>query len=449
MDPLKDNSPDTSPNSRAIRPGSSPTLAATKAQHDKIRLVSLELQKTFDKLSPVVYPLLDPDDSEPDEPDPALALEVASLGIELAKKKQELLELEREILIQERDAGIIRSRVAEKRLRDVSLRHISAGDDLWQHQRKKARFDDSSILSSIDLRHGSATACLLALYKKSDGLQKPPKRPSSFRSDALTYYDGKKTPDKCSDVWCHVTGKWWEPNDVIAAHVVPFFLDGDAIGEILFGDRAPSLRRAGNALLLSTKVKKWFDTYKILIVPVNASELPITRWRVDVITSDIRGSSVFGPVGQIPLGQDLDGQELTFRNDKRPVSRFMYFHFLMALIRIKDARRQGWEDTWSRYYTEPPFPTPTKYIRNSMLLALVSHFGPTNAPVVDSWMKGHGHDMTLKLTDDEATEAARRVHLAVEEAYFRAERYSKNQNNDGEGDEEEDDEGEEEEEEDE
>lgn len=84
---------------------------------------------------------------------------------------------------------------------------------------------------------------------------------------------------------------------------------------------------------------------------------------------DIRGPEQRGHVGERPP----------------PTScvdlRFMYFHFLMAMIRIKDLRHRGWKDTWAKYYSQPPFPTPTKYIRESMLLALVEHFGTTDRPV--------------------------------------------------------------------
>jgi hypothetical protein len=42
--------------------------------------------------------------------------------------------------------------------------------------------------------------------------------------------------------------------------------------------------------------------------------------------------------------------------------------------------------------------------------------------VVESWIADHGFDSPLKLTDEEATEAARRVHVAVEAAIYRAEK---------------------------
>lgn len=130
----------------------------------------------------------------------------------------------------------------------------------------------------------------------------------------------------------------------------------------------------------------------------------------------------------------MDRKELQFRNNKRPVSRFIYFHFIMALVRIKDISRRGWQDVWARYYQQRSFPTPGNYIRRSMLLALATHFGTAEMNVVDSWIADHGFDSPLILTDDESTEAARRVHLAVDEAIAHAERGRK----DGSDDEDED-----------
>ncbi|KAM7211455.1 hypothetical protein V8F06_013159 [Rhypophila decipiens] len=432
MDPSKDDSPKHGPPSAAIVP---PSLSLSRARDNyvKARSVSHELQKAFDELSRKVEPDLDPDE-ERHEPDARSGLELASLGVELALKKKDEFQLERQVIIEERDADLISPHIAAKRLRDTDHRYLSAGDDLWKQKLKKARFDDPGVVRLLDPRGGSISACLLTLYKKCDGLDKTKKRPSSFRSDALRYYDGDigskkvggtgkeggpKSKIRSGLVWCHVTGSWWDTDLVKAAHVVPFFLDSDDLGEILFGSRAPSLRRAGNALLLLGKIEKWFDSYYLLIVPVDATENPITRWKVDVISSDIRNTPYLGPKD---VGGDLDGKELQFRNDKRPVSRFMYFHFIMALIRIKDVKRRGWQDVWARYYQQRPFPTPGNYMRQSMLLALATHFGTANMDVVESWITDQGFDSPLMLNDDESAEAARRVHLAVDEAIARAER---------------------------
>ncbi|KAK2012214.1 hypothetical protein LZ32DRAFT_605663 [Colletotrichum eremochloae] len=160
-------------------------------------------------------------------------------------------------------------------------------------------------------------------------------------------------------------------------------------------------------------LKEWFDRYLIVIVPFETGKTPITpirRWRVDVVSSDIRNSVYFN--GQ--TGEKLDGKELKFLNNNRPVARFLYFHFIMALIRIKNTNRPNWQDVWARYYETRPFPTPGPYMRKSMLLALASHYSTTDLDVVNSWLKDNGFETSLQLTPDETTEAARRVLEAVE-----------------------------------
>ncbi|KAK3360846.1 hypothetical protein B0T24DRAFT_123940 [Lasiosphaeria ovina] len=406
-------------------------------KYEKARSVSHELQKAFDDLSRKVEPEINPGE-ERQEPDAKSGLELASLGVELALKKKEEIRLERQVIIQERDENLTPPKIAVKRLQDTDRRYLSAGDELWKQQLKKIRFDDPGVVRLLDPR-----SCLLELYKKCDGVEKTKKRPASFRSDTLTYYAGNN--EKSGLVWCHIAGRWLTPEYVKAAHIVPFFLDSDEIGEILFGSRAPSLRRAGNALLLSNTIEKWFDIYHLLIVPVDSTETPITRWKVDIISPNIRNSYYLIGLGD-DLGKNLDGRELQFQNNNRPVSRFMYFKFIMALVRIKDIKRQGWQDIWARYYQQRPFPTPGNYLRRSMLLALATHFGTVDMEVGASWITDYGFDSPLMLTDEESTEAARRVHAAAECAMARADRKPElddgdedgNENSDSDGDSEED-----------
>ncbi|KAK0717835.1 hypothetical protein B0T26DRAFT_872190 [Lasiosphaeria miniovina] len=172
MDPSKDDSPKRSPPSAAILPPS-PSLSRARDNYEKARNISHELQKAFDDLSRKVEPDLDPDEVR-HEPDARSGLELASLEVELALKKKDEFQLERQVIIEERDANLIQP-------------HIKL---------KKARFDDPGVVRLLDPRGSSISACLLALYKKCDGLEKTKKRPSSFRSDALRYYDadigGKK-----------------------------------------------------------------------------------------------------------------------------------------------------------------------------------------------------------------------------------------------------------------
>lgn len=429
--PIRTGSPKGSPPALAIRPQSLDTTRLEK-EHATARRVSEKLKDVFKALQSKVEPCIAPDQELP-EVDPKASLQLASLGVELALQEKKTILLERDLIASEQAAGSISTQVAKKRLRDANQRYSSVGDDLWRHQKKKIRLADSDPeeVPILDVRRHGVSECLLALYRKSDGLGHSRRRPTNWRRDALTYYNanGADHGEGSNDVWCHVSGRWFHKDDIKAAHIVPFFLDFESIGEVLFGERAQSLGRAGNALLMSNRIKGWFDTYHLVIVPVDVTEEPITRWKTEIISPSIMNEKYNG---QFRVSE-LDGKELTFHNEKRPVSRFLYFHFFMALVRIKDIKRDGWQDIWAKYYDQRPFPTPGPYLRKSMLMALACHFETSDLEVMESWMNDHGFDTALRLTKDEAVETARRVHSAVEDRAIRAEDGNGSDDEDGNG----------------
>ncbi|KAG6117167.1 hypothetical protein E4U14_008051 [Claviceps sp. LM454 group G7] len=360
-------SPKGSPPALAIRP------RRLEKEHlygiiETARRASQQLKDAFKALQSEVEPYIAPDQELP-EVDPKASLRLASL---------------------ERDAGSISPQTAKKRFRENGQRYFSAGDDLWRHKKKKMRLanPEPEEVPILDIRRGGVSDCILTIYRKSDGVGRPKKRPKNWRRDVLQYYNGNGADhEKRSDqVWCHVSGNWFHGDDIKAAHIVPYFLDFEGVGQLLFGERAQSLDRAGNALLMSKRIERWFDNYHLVIVPVDVTENPTTRWRTDVISPSFMGAQYNG----LLCASELDGRELTFHNEKRPVSRFLCFH--LALVRIRDIKRIGWQDTWA-----------------------------SDLEVMNSWMTEHGFDAPLQLTDDELVETARRVHLAVEDRAIRAE----------------------------
>ncbi|KAG6305090.1 hypothetical protein E4U44_008374 [Claviceps purpurea] len=391
--------------------------------HETARHASQQLKDAFKALQSKVEPYIAPDQELPDV-DPEASLRLASLGIELALAEKETIRLERELIASERDAGSISPQTAKKRMRENGQRYFSAGDDLWRHKKKKMCLaNPEPEVPILDIRRGGVSTCILAIYSKSDGVGKPKKRPKNWRRDVLQYYNGNGVDhEKRSDqVWCHVSGNWFHEDDIKAAHIVPYFLDFEGVGELLFGERAQSLKRAGNALLMSKRIEGWFDNYHLVIVPVAVTEndeshhTMANRYHLTVYHG--RPLQYNG----LLCASELDGRELTFHNEKRPVSRFIYFHFFMALVRIKDTERTGWRDTWAKYYDQRPFPTPARYLRKSMLMALACHWQTTDLQVMNSWLTDNGFETPLALTNDEVVETARRVHLAVEDRAIRAE----------------------------
>ncbi|KAG5984737.1 hypothetical protein E4U55_003381 [Claviceps digitariae] len=349
------------------------------------------------------------------------SLIIAELGINLAYAESDTSIREKEMINAKIEAGELSEEQRNSLIIEAGKRHMSAGEDLWRHQKKRLRLADPSsrALRLLELPASGLAECLLAIYKKSDGVEKTRKRPTHWRRDTLAFYNGRDGNDVGDvGVWCHILGQVVDDAIVKAAHIVPFFVDISSISGILFGDKAESLQEPCNALLISHRLESWFDNYHIVIVPVDVSESPIMRWRTDVISTSVLKEGCYPGI----RGRDIHGTELKFRNNNRPAARFLYFHFIMALIRIKDLKRPGWQDIWARYYDQRPFPTPTKYMRKSMLLALATHFQTTDLQVVDSWIQDNGFEGNLKLMDYEATEVARRVHQAVDLTFMRANR---------------------------
>ncbi|KAG6196769.1 hypothetical protein E4U35_007792 [Claviceps purpurea] len=363
--------------------------------YETARHASQQLKDAFKALQSKVEPYIAPDQELP-EVDPEASLRLASLGIELALQEKETIRLERELIASERDVGSISPHAANKRLRDTVQRYYSAGDDLWRHQKKKMRLaaPGPEEVPILDLRRHGVSDCILALYRKSDGVDESREGPKNWRRDALHYYNANGADHgEGSDVWCHVSGRWLFKEFINAAHIVPYFLDfeGDAISDHLIKQVTHSSCQKELRIGSTTTISD------LVIVPVDVTENPITRWRTDVISPSVMNER-YG-AGDF-RARELDGRELTFRNEKHPTSRFLYFHFFMALVRIRDTKRTGWQDTWA----SSCLPLRDQRPRSHELR-----------------MTEHGFDAPLQLTDDEVVETARRVHLAVEDRAIRAE----------------------------
>ncbi|KAH8686616.1 hypothetical protein BGZ61DRAFT_548525 [Ilyonectria robusta] len=73
-----------------------------------------------------------------------------------------------------------------------------------------------------------------------------------------------------------------------------------------------------------------------------------------------------------------------------------------------DGRQMSFTPTSKNYYTPP------NYTRQGILLAPATYFKTADISVVNSWIKDHGFNSPLQLTDDEDIEAARRVYITIE-----------------------------------
>ncbi|KAI2638096.1 hypothetical protein GGS21DRAFT_538365 [Xylaria nigripes] len=297
---------------------------------------SISASKTYEILSRELEP-----DAEPVR---ANNLQLASLGnVELASREKDMLRLEGDVITKEQDAGLINPHTADKSILDVKQRHLSAGDALWKNSIRKVQ--------------------------RYNALEKKTKIPRTWQPGG-------------NSIWCHVSGTWYDTDFVKAVYLEPSFFNEET-GELVFGNCAESLEKAGNSLLLLNDIEKRFDSYyHLVIVSINPNETRSTRWRLDIISDDIE-----------ILPYDLQRQGLEG-----------YLGSLPSVTPIPDARK--------------------KYITQAVLLAIATHFKTSEMSVVESWITENEFASPPRLADDEATEAARQDHMAVEAAISGAEKAS-------------------------
>ncbi|OHE92621.1 hypothetical protein CORC01_12067 [Colletotrichum orchidophilum] len=160
------------------------------------------------------------------------------------------------------------------------------------------------------------------------------------------------------------------------------------------------------------------------MVPVDAADTPTTRWRTNMICMEIKNVPVAYALSPIRLhvaARDLDGRRLEFLNDKQPAPRFLYFHFVSALVHVKDSNRRGRQEIWQNYFHQFPFPTPGLYVQRSLAVGMATYFGVGSAESMNYWMKGHGFDSVLRITPEEINEVSHQVHMIMDAIVERCE----------------------------
>ncbi|KAL7823702.1 hypothetical protein V8C26DRAFT_433655 [Trichoderma gracile] len=321
----------------------------------------------------------------------------AMLGIELAKTRQEEILLERQLTQRENAAVMSSQKDMESVLASQLWRFALAGGDLWRNLQQRLQTEDPSLDS---LRQLGETV----------GIRK------KMELQVLEYYSADPWCHGRSrdDGWCHITGTWY-PKPPKPAEIVPFGMDANKLAELVFRSGTMSVQSPANTLLLRPGFHRWLKEYKFVIVPANRCfEGTITRWRLDVICPDENDpQSLTHEIAGWEYGQNIDGKELCFLGENRPDANFLYFHFLMALIRIKDLERKNWPRVWARYYQEQPFPAPSNYMRKSIIRALATYFSVANMSIVESWVHRYGFESYHIQDELVKKEIARRVHLLV------------------------------------
>lgn len=355
------------------------------------------------------------------------------LRIEEKELEIEDQELGRERMEWEMSAKNVSDKDYRNAQRLTNGRIISLGDDLWQFKRQLRLHDEKA--GKLELltpdTEGAFTAALLRLYKDPKTKNWDRTAQSNMRRDTIAVYKSRGSDAEESDdprimsgIRCVLSGEYFDPEDVNAAHIVPVHL-GVEMADYVFGNGTGArLFSVDNCLMLHKKLEAAFDKGILAFVPVDSSERPIRRWKAVLLSQAAKNQPIYFQTMK-KMG-DVEGLELKFRSEHRPAARFLYYHFVVSLLRCRQQRESGWEYAWARLRTGQPWPTPGRYLRQSMLLTLARAAGDLNDGEIEKIIQERTFDVPERLAGDEEKEVARRV---LEAQQYREERCIRREEN--------------------
>ena len=318
----------------------------------------------------------------------------------------------------------------QKAHRSANQRIVSVGDELWR-QRQAARVDEEQAGKAPPLGPDSTGAfvyALLALYKDPHiSTKRSTAEQTQLRKSALITYESAKG-GKYGKLWCPIMRDYFDKWIMRAARIVPRAL-GAGLVDYIFGVGTGSrLNTADNCLMIHEHAERALDNGNFVLVPANPNESPLRTWTLKVSNTAAINNN-FGCKGL----RDYDSEHLVFKNDNRPAARFLYYHFVITLLRNKRDRQPGWERFCLDLPTGKPFATPGRYMRQSMLMALAKTAGDLDAEA-GARLLGEPDQETFmsadRLEEQEESEIGRRVLIAHD---------ARNGEREGESDDEEDD----------
>ncbi|KAK4082813.1 uncharacterized protein Triagg1_1703 [Trichoderma aggressivum f. europaeum] len=192
-----------------------------------------------------------------------------------------------------------------------------------------------------------------------------------FRKRVMNAYDAVHKDSE----WCVIAGRFFGPRDIKAAHIVGYNV-GEPSARHLFGppsDNNGHLMSDKNGIPMYDLYEKAFDDARLVIIPeVQPDGNPRKGcWKVYCLDDpDTHEEST-----QVPVGRELHGRSLKFRNDFRPSARYLYFAFCINILRRQRHKVPGW---WRDVFLEGPgkvWATPGTYLRTSTLRRLAHQIG--------------------------------------------------------------------------
>ncbi|KAI1824152.1 hypothetical protein F4861DRAFT_548933 [Xylaria intraflava] len=284
------------------------------------------------------------------------------------------------------------------------LSGLAADGERWN---KRSHADDWTHMDLFVSRFKESSRSTEALKTTLDA-----KKQESWRQAVLKAYGANGNLG-----WCPVSAQWLPKDMLTAGHIVRHNIT-ELAAEYLFGLSATPgghLWSIRNGISILPMYQKMLDDAKISIVPTRDGEGLMIVVLDDGLPSDEAGSEHTN----FPIGKDLDGRRLEFRNDHRPAMRYLYFNFAINVLRRQRYDADGW---WRDriYHADkiPYFATPGKWVQETTLQKLAIRIGHVSEGEAGSFLMGAGLENPSWAKDPEKDEDKTEMIVSIVENVY-------------------------------
>ncbi|KAI1371721.1 hypothetical protein F4677DRAFT_434448 [Hypoxylon crocopeplum] len=208
-------------------------------------------------------------------------------------------------------------------------------------------------------------------------------------------HDNPKKPEIVSFIWDIGTGQYLNKQLVTAAHLVPYCMRGDLLITYFGNNVKDELDTPLNGVILHIRLEAALDDGAIVIVPNvqnNPSEDEVKaweavepkqyKWRVidpeaEILQETLDASAVEGASRTVTTIASLDGRQLQFRNNIRPRARYLYFLFVVGILKFawRQENRKEASKILGPQLGKGVWATHGCYLGKPFLLALAEEIG--------------------------------------------------------------------------
>ncbi|KAF3027321.1 hypothetical protein E8E15_005644 [Penicillium rubens] len=219
-----------------------------------------------------------------------------------------------------------------------------------------------------------------------------------------------------SSMWDPIIGDYVEEESIQASHLFPYMNGQDTMDAIFGKKRSEELFSPRNGLLLHTRLERYWDAGKFVIVPDipsfqgNALVSAVKYWlecepreyRVRLIDPDWEKLDESVSRQTSLTFRQLEGRPLKFRSGFRPAARYLYFHYCVQVLRMcwQHSNRGKSSQAAALLQAEkgrPFWGTAGRYLPHNMLLALVEEMGHEYSFVMNGAAGSRANDDKLLL----------------------------------------------------